>query len=182
RIDDRVALARVAHARLQLGGGMLVCTPVPAADAVDATVMHAAIERALLSATQQGVSGSIGLGADGDAPDLQLQGCLSVCGDVQSLSGMTGVQGREQMVHVVRCFDPRRVAAYRATGQRVGQRRCEAAVDQHEAHEAVRAGRQQRGGAGDRALVRRRQGVEACIGERTQTGVFPVLVTIGGQG
>ncbi|MEY3977179.1 MAG: hypothetical protein RLZZ284_35, partial [Actinomycetota bacterium] len=57
RIDDRVALARVAHARLQLGGGMLVCTPVPAADAVDATVMHAAIERALLSATQQGVSG-----------------------------------------------------------------------------------------------------------------------------
>ena len=57
RIDDRVALARVAHARLQLGGGMLVCTPVPAADAVDATVMHSAIERALLSATQQGVSG-----------------------------------------------------------------------------------------------------------------------------
>lgn len=57
RIDDRLALARVAHARLQLGGGMLVCTPVPAADAVDATVMHAAIERALLSATQQGVSG-----------------------------------------------------------------------------------------------------------------------------
>ncbi|NCX60215.1 MAG: pseudouridine-5'-phosphate glycosidase, partial [Actinobacteria bacterium] len=57
RIDSHADLARVAHARLQLGGGMLVCTPVPVADAVDAKVMHAAIERALLAANQQGVSG-----------------------------------------------------------------------------------------------------------------------------
>lgn len=59
RIDECTSLARVAHARLQLGGGMLVCTPVPAADAVDAKVMHAAIERALNAANQQGVSGPV---------------------------------------------------------------------------------------------------------------------------
>jgi len=36
---------------------MLVCTPVPAADAVDAAVMNAAIERALAEAHARGATG-----------------------------------------------------------------------------------------------------------------------------
>jgi pseudouridine-5'-phosphate glycosidase len=36
---------------------MLVCTPVPTADALDADLMNAAIERALQSAAQQGITG-----------------------------------------------------------------------------------------------------------------------------
>jgi pseudouridine-5'-phosphate glycosidase len=36
---------------------MLVCTPVPAADAIDAATMNAAIERALDQARTQGVTG-----------------------------------------------------------------------------------------------------------------------------
>ena len=57
RIDDTEVLARVARTRLQLGGGMLVCTPVPARDAVAADIMQSAIDRALHAASQQGVSG-----------------------------------------------------------------------------------------------------------------------------
>ena len=57
RIDDMAVLARVARTRIQMHGGMLVCTPVPANDAVPADVMKAAIERALASAQQQGVTG-----------------------------------------------------------------------------------------------------------------------------
>ena len=57
RIDDMAVLARVARTRIQMHGGMLVCTPVPANDAVPAEVMNAAIERALASAQQQGVTG-----------------------------------------------------------------------------------------------------------------------------
>lgn len=57
RVDDVATLARIAHTRLQLGGGMLVCTPVPADDALDADRMNAVIERALQTATDRGVSG-----------------------------------------------------------------------------------------------------------------------------
>jgi len=57
RVDDIEVLARIAKVRLSLGGGMLVCTPVPAADAIDAATMNAAIERALDQARTQGVTG-----------------------------------------------------------------------------------------------------------------------------
>ena len=57
RIDDVDVLARVATSRLSLGGGMLVCTPVPANHAVDATMMNAAIDRALAAAHQRGITG-----------------------------------------------------------------------------------------------------------------------------
>lgn len=57
RIDDVMTLARVAQSRLQLGGGMLVCTPVPSRDAVDGEVMNRAIHRALAAADSRGVSG-----------------------------------------------------------------------------------------------------------------------------
>lgn len=57
RIDDVDVLARVANQQLGLGGGMLVCTPVPASHAVDAAMMNAAIERALAAAHQRGITG-----------------------------------------------------------------------------------------------------------------------------
>lgn len=57
RVDDVATLARIAHTRLQLGGGMLVCTPVPATDALDAQMMDAVIDRALQAAASRGVSG-----------------------------------------------------------------------------------------------------------------------------
>lgn len=57
RIDDIGVLARIARTRLDFGGGMLVCTPVPMAQAVDADVMNSAIERALAAAQTHGVSG-----------------------------------------------------------------------------------------------------------------------------
>ena len=57
RIDDVDMLARVATSRLSLGGGMLVCTPVPASHAVDATMMNAVIDRALAAAHQRGITG-----------------------------------------------------------------------------------------------------------------------------
>lgn len=57
RIDDIDVLARVANQQLGLGGGMLVCTPVPASHAVDAAMMNAAIDRALAAADQRGITG-----------------------------------------------------------------------------------------------------------------------------
>lgn len=57
RVDDLDTLARIASVRLSMGGGMLVCTPVPAAQAVDADVMNAAITRALSEAERKGVTG-----------------------------------------------------------------------------------------------------------------------------
>ncbi|MGA1419794.1 MAG: pseudouridine-5'-phosphate glycosidase [Ilumatobacteraceae bacterium] len=57
RIDDLDVLARVVSVRLNIGGGMLVCTPVPEAEAIDANVMNSAIERALSEAERKGVSG-----------------------------------------------------------------------------------------------------------------------------
>lgn len=57
RIDDVAVLAKVARVRLGLGGGMLVCTPVPADAAIDAATMNAAIERALTQAHARSVTG-----------------------------------------------------------------------------------------------------------------------------
>ena len=57
RIDDLDALARVASVRLNIGGGMLVCMPVPEAEAIDANIMNAAIAQALSEAERKGVSG-----------------------------------------------------------------------------------------------------------------------------
>jgi len=57
RIDDVHVLARVARVRLGLGGGMLVCTPVPSDAAIDAVTMNSAIERALAQARARGVTG-----------------------------------------------------------------------------------------------------------------------------
>lgn len=57
RVDDLDTLARIASVRLSMGGGMLVCTPVPAAQAIDADVMNAAITRALSEAERKGVTG-----------------------------------------------------------------------------------------------------------------------------
>ena len=57
RIDDLDVLARVARTRLDFGGGMLVCTPVPAAEAIDASIMNDAITRALAAAESRGVTG-----------------------------------------------------------------------------------------------------------------------------
>jgi pseudouridine-5'-phosphate glycosidase len=57
RVDDLDTLARIASVRLSMGGGMLVCTPVPAAQAIDADVMNAAITRALSEAERKGATG-----------------------------------------------------------------------------------------------------------------------------
>jgi len=57
RVDDLDVLSRVAATRLQIGGGMLVCTPVPADDAVDSATMNAAIASALKQAEQRGATG-----------------------------------------------------------------------------------------------------------------------------
>jgi len=57
RVDDLEVLARVVSARLDIGGGMLVCTPVPVAEAIDAEIMDAAIARALSEAERKGATG-----------------------------------------------------------------------------------------------------------------------------
>ena len=57
RVDDLDTLARIASVRLSMGGGILVCTPVPAAEAIDADVMNAAITRALSEAERKGATG-----------------------------------------------------------------------------------------------------------------------------
>jgi len=57
RVDDLDTLARIASVRLSMGGGILVCTPVPAAQAIDADVMNAAITRALSEAERKGATG-----------------------------------------------------------------------------------------------------------------------------
>jgi pseudouridine-5'-phosphate glycosidase len=57
RVDDVGVLARIAASRLRAGGGMLVCTPVPAGEAIEASTMNAAIESALRDASVRGVTG-----------------------------------------------------------------------------------------------------------------------------
>lgn len=57
RVDDVGVLAAIAGSRLGAGGGMLVCTPVPAGEAIDATTMNAAIDAALRDASVRGITG-----------------------------------------------------------------------------------------------------------------------------
>lgn len=55
--DKIEVVARISQARRALGGGMLLCTPVPSEVALDAQRMNAVIERALSAASEKGVSG-----------------------------------------------------------------------------------------------------------------------------
>lgn len=57
RVDDVGILARIAGSRVRTGGGMLVCTPVPAGEALNATTMNAAIDAALRDASVRGITG-----------------------------------------------------------------------------------------------------------------------------
>jgi pseudouridine-5'-phosphate glycosidase len=59
RVDDVATLARVVHARFKrLGqGGILVCNPVPEENAMDPTLIQAALEAALAEAADRNVTG-----------------------------------------------------------------------------------------------------------------------------
>ena len=54
---DAAADLVAAHLGLGLGGGILVCVPVPEADALPDDVARAAVERAIGEATDAGVAG-----------------------------------------------------------------------------------------------------------------------------
>ncbi|HET7503755.1 MAG TPA: pseudouridine-5'-phosphate glycosidase [Kofleriaceae bacterium] len=62
RVDTAVELAAIARARWTdvgplAGGGILVCNPIPEADALDATAIDIAIATALAEATAAGITG-----------------------------------------------------------------------------------------------------------------------------
>lgn len=57
RVDDLAVLARIAEHGVHAGGGVLVCTPVPSDDAIDASIMNAAIDAALHDADVRGITG-----------------------------------------------------------------------------------------------------------------------------
>ena len=58
-VPDVAAVAGIVatHLGLGLGGGILVCVPVPELDALDHDVAHAAVERAVSEAAQAGIGG-----------------------------------------------------------------------------------------------------------------------------
>ena len=58
-VDDVAAAARLVatHLGLGLGGGVLVCVPIPEADALPDAVAHEAVERAISEASGAGVAG-----------------------------------------------------------------------------------------------------------------------------
>jgi pseudouridine-5'-phosphate glycosidase len=58
RVDDPVAAARIARLQLDRGAGMLVCVPIPAANALPRVEMEREIEAALAAAETAGVRGS----------------------------------------------------------------------------------------------------------------------------
>jgi len=59
RVDDVDELAQIARVHWRIGGGgLLVATPIPAADALDDTVGHDALDAALAAAAAAGVRGS----------------------------------------------------------------------------------------------------------------------------
>lgn len=57
--DSMTTLARMCHARFGLlkQGGMLVCNPVPAENALDETLMNASLDDALAQAAAKGIQG-----------------------------------------------------------------------------------------------------------------------------
>lgn len=59
RLDDPAAIARVMRAQWDggLGGGLLVCNPIPEAHALPRAAIDAAIDAALADAARQGITG-----------------------------------------------------------------------------------------------------------------------------
>jgi pseudouridine-5'-phosphate glycosidase len=58
RVDDAVAAARIARVQLGRGAGMLVCVPIPEANALPRAEMEREIDEALAAADRAGVRGS----------------------------------------------------------------------------------------------------------------------------
>jgi pseudouridine-5'-phosphate glycosidase len=58
RVDDPIAAARIARLQLDRGAGMLVCVPIPEANALPRAEMEREIDAALASADAAGVRGS----------------------------------------------------------------------------------------------------------------------------
>jgi pseudouridine-5'-phosphate glycosidase len=58
RVDDPIAAARIARLQLDRGAGMLVCVPIPEANALPRAEMEREIDAALASADAEGVRGS----------------------------------------------------------------------------------------------------------------------------
>jgi pseudouridylate synthase len=58
RVDDAAAAARIARLQLDRGAGMLVCVPIPEANALPRAEMEREIDTALAAAERAGVRGS----------------------------------------------------------------------------------------------------------------------------
>lgn len=58
RVDDPIAAARIARLQLDRGAGMLVCVPIPEANALPRVEMEREIDAALAAAQTAGVGGS----------------------------------------------------------------------------------------------------------------------------
>ncbi|HEY8656849.1 MAG TPA: pseudouridine-5'-phosphate glycosidase [Candidatus Limnocylindria bacterium] len=58
RVDDAIAAARVVHAQLQRGAGLLVTVPIPTDAALDGQRMEREVASALEAAVRAGVTGS----------------------------------------------------------------------------------------------------------------------------
>jgi pseudouridine-5'-phosphate glycosidase len=58
RVDDAVAAARIARVQLDRGAGMLVCVPIPEANALPLAEVERAIDVALGAAEKAGIRGS----------------------------------------------------------------------------------------------------------------------------
>jgi len=58
RVDDPIAAARIARLQLDRGAGMVVCVPIPEANALPRAEMEREIDAALASADAAGVRGS----------------------------------------------------------------------------------------------------------------------------
>ena len=58
RVDDAIAVARIARVQLDRGAGMLVCVPIPEANALPREEIEREIDAALAAADDAGVRGS----------------------------------------------------------------------------------------------------------------------------